>query len=90
MAEGNWQQFFTVKPEVFTEEEKAECIASFSGMTLGSDAFFPFSDNIERAYRSGVRYIVQPGGSIRDDIVIEACDKLGITMVCNGIRLFHH
>lgn len=90
LGEGNWQQFFTRKPDEFTEEEKAEYLKSFSGLTLGSDAFFPFSDNIERAYKSGVRYIVQPGGSIRDQLVIDACNRLGIVMVNNGIRLFHH
>lgn len=90
LRDGTWELFFTEKPEVFTKEEKKEWIAKNTGVSLGSDAFFPFGDNIERAHKSGVCYIAQPGGSVRDDNVIETCDKYGITMVCNGVRLFHH
>ncbi len=90
LAEGIWQQFFTKKPEVLTREEKKQWLSTFSGVSLGSDAFFPFGDNIERAHRSGVAYIAQPGGSIRDDHVIDTCNKYGITMAFTGIRLFHH
>ncbi len=85
-----WAQTFTSKPEPFTAEEKKAYLAAFTGVCLGSDAFFPFGDNIERAHRSGVTAIVQPGGSIRDAQVIETCDKYGIVMAFNGIRLFHH
>ena len=85
-----WQNFFTVRPEPLTEEEKAEWLAGFSGVALGSDAFFPFGDNVERAHRSGVSYIAQSGGSIRDDHVIGVCDKYGIAMAFTGLRLFHH
>ncbi len=90
LAEGTWQNFFTAKPEVFTEEEKKEWLAKNTGVALGSDAFFPFGDNVERAHKSGVSYIAQPGGSIRDDNVIETCDKYGIAMAFTGVRLFHH
>ncbi len=90
LAEGIWQQFFKVKPEVLTAEEKKEWIAKNTEVSLGSDAFFPFGDNIERAHKSGVYYIAQPGGSVRDDNVIETCDKYGIAMAFTGIRLFHH
>ena len=90
LAEGAWQRIFKVKPEVFTEEEKRAWLDQMADVTLGSDAFFPFSDNIERARKSGVRYIAQPGGSVRDDLVIEACDKYGMVMAFTGIRLFHH
>lgn len=90
LADGNWEQFFTVKPEPFTAEEKRAYLDSISGVCLGSDAFFPFGDNIERARRSGVSYIAQPGGSIRDDNVIEACNKYDIAMLFTGMRLFHH
>ena len=90
LAEGKWQKIFKTKPAVFTAEEKKEWIAKNVDVALGSDAFFPFSDNIERGYRSGARYIAQPGGSIRDDLVIEACDEHGIVMAFTGIRLFHH
>jgi phosphoribosylaminoimidazolecarboxamide formyltransferase/IMP cyclohydrolase len=90
LAEGTWQNIFKVKPEVFTKEEKAAWIAKFDDVVLGSDAFFPFGDNVERARKSGVKYIVQPGGSIRDDLVIECADKYGMVMVNNGVRLFHH
>ena len=88
--DGIWQKYFYEKPQPFTEEEKRAYLAGISGVTLGSDAFFPFSDNIERAYRSGVRYIAQPGGSVRDDAVIECCDKYGMVMAFTGMRLFHH
>lgn len=90
LAEGAWQKVFKVKPEVFTREEKDAWLSQMDGAALGSDAFFPFSDNIERAKKSGVKYIVQPGGSVRDDLVIECADKYGMAMVCNGVRLFHH
>ncbi len=90
LAEGVWQNTFKVKPEVLTLEEKKAWIATQSGVTVGSDAFFPFGDNVERARKSGVRYIVQPGGSIRDDHVIATCNKYGIVMAFTGMRLFHH
>ncbi|MBR6770598.1 MAG: phosphoribosylaminoimidazolecarboxamide formyltransferase [Lachnospiraceae bacterium] len=90
LREGEWQKRFKVKPAVFTREEKREWLAGNQEVTLGSDAFFPFSDNIERAYKSGVKYIAQPGGSVRDGVVIECCDKYGMAMVFTGIRLFHH
>ena len=90
LADGVWQQFFTTKPESLTKDEKKEWLANFSGVSLGSDAFFPFGDNIERAKRSGVQYVAQPGGSIRDDNVIETCNKYNMTMSFTGIRLFHH
>ena len=90
LADGIWQQFFTEKPEVLTLEEKKEWIAKNTKVALGSDAFFPFGDNIERAHKSGVEYIAQAGGSVRDDHVIDTCDKYGITMAFTGVRLFHH
>ena len=90
LAEGVWQNTFKVKPEVLTAQEKKAWIATQSGVTVGSDAFFPFGDNVERARKSGVRYIVQPGGSIRDDHVIATCNKYGIVMAFTGMRLFHH
>lgn len=90
LADGRWQRFFTEKPEPLTGEEKRAWLDKMDGVALGSDAFFPFSDNVERAYRSGVRYIAQPGGSVRDDIVIKACDQYGIVMYFSGMRLFHH
>ena len=90
LCEGVWQQFFTEKPAVLTREEKREWIAKNNNVALGSDAFFPFGDNIERAHKSGVQYIAQAGGSIRDDNVIETCDKYGIAMAFTGVRLFHH
>ena len=90
LADGAWQKIFKVKPEVFTEEEKRAWLDKMEGVTLGSDAFFPFSDNIERAKKSGVKYIAEPGGSVRDDLVIETCDKYGMVMAFTGIRLFHH
>jgi phosphoribosylaminoimidazolecarboxamide formyltransferase/IMP cyclohydrolase len=90
LADGAWQLVFTEQPKEFTKEEKKAWLAGLDGVTLGSDAFFPFGDNIERAHRSGVKYIAQPGGSIRDDNVIETCNKYGIAMAFTGIRLFHH
>ena len=90
LRDGTWELFFTEKPEVLTREEKAAWLATAKGVALGSDAFFPFGDNIERAHKSGVEFIAQPGGSIRDDNVIETCDKYGIAMAFTGIRLFHH
>ncbi|MCQ2428635.1 MAG: phosphoribosylaminoimidazolecarboxamide formyltransferase [Clostridia bacterium] len=89
-ADGVWQRYFTERPEPFTDEEQKAYLAGCDGVALGSDAFFPFSDNIERAYRSGVKYIAEPGGSIRDDAVIECCDKYGMVMAFTGMRLFHH
>ena len=90
LREGTWQQFFKEKPEVLTREEKKEWIAKNTQVALGSDAFFPFGDNIERAHKSGVEYIAQAGGSVRDDNVIKTCDKYGIAMAFTGVRLFHH
>ncbi len=90
LAEGAWQRVFKEKPEVFTAEEKRAWLDQMSEVALGSDAFFPFSDNIERAKKSGVKYIAQPGGSVRDDAVIECCNKYGMAMAFTGIRLFHH
>ena len=89
-ADGIWQNYFTEQPERLTEEEKKAWLATRQNVALGSDAFFPFSDNIKRAYASGVKYIAEPGGSIRDDLVIEECDKKGIVMAFTGMRLFHH
>ena len=90
LADGAWQKIFKEKPEVFTREEKRAWLDQMSGVTLGSDAFFPFSDNIERAHKSGVKYVAEPGGSVRDDLVIECCDKYDMVMAFTGIRLFHH
>jgi len=90
LADGNWQKYFTEQPAPFTTEEKRAYLSTIKGVALGSDAFFPFGDNIIRASRSGVSYIAEPGGSVRDDNVIEECDKLGIAMAFTGIRLFHH
>ena len=90
LRDGAWELFFTEKPEPLSREEKRAWLQTLSGVSLGSDAFFPFGDNIERAHKSGVAYIAQPGGSIRDDNVIETCDKYGIAMAFTGIRLFHH
>ena len=90
LADGEWERVFTEKPPVFTKEERQAWIAKNTDVCLGSDAFFPFPDNIDRAYKSGVKYIVEPGGSIRDDIVIEQCNKYGIAMAFCGLRLFHH
>ena len=89
-ADGIWQNYFTEQPERLTDEEKKAWLATRQNVALGSDAFFPFSDNIKRAYASGVKYIAEPGGSIRDDLVIEECDKKGIVMAFTGMRLFHH
>ncbi len=90
LDEGNWQKYFTVRPEPFTRAEQKAYLATITGVSVGSDAFFPFDDNIERARRSGVSYIAEPGGSIRDDIVIDCCNKYGIAMAFTGMRLFHH
>ena len=90
LADGEWERRFTEKPEVFTREEKRAWLDQLKGVTLGSDAFFPFSDNIERAHKSGVEFIAQPGGSVRDDDVIATCNKYGMAMAFTGIRLFHH
>lgn len=90
LAEGEWQKVFKVKPEVFTKEEKRAWLDQMQDVALGSDAFFPFGDNIERAHKSGVKYVAQPGGSVRDDQVIETCNKYGMAMAFTGIRLFHH
>lgn len=90
LADGVWENTFKVKPEVFTKEEQKEWLAQNTDVCLGSDAFFPFGDNIERAYKSGVKYIAEPGGSIRDDHVIMTCNKYGMAMAFTGIRLFHH
>lgn len=90
LAEGVWQQFFTERPEPLTREEKKAWVAQNTGVALGSDAFFPFGDNIERAHKSGVQYVAQAGGSVRDDHVIDTCDKYGIAMAFTGVRLFHH
>ena len=90
LAEGAWQKIFKVKPEVFTREEKRAWLDQMSDVTVGSDAFFPFSYNIERAHKSGVKYIAEPGGSVRDDLVIECCNKYNMVMAFTGIRLFHH
>lgn len=90
LRDGAWQQFFTEQPSVFTKEEKRAWLDQMENVALGSDAFFPFGDNIERAHKSGVKFIAQPGGSVRDDNVIETCDKYGMAMAFTGIRLFHH
>ena len=89
-ADGNWQRYFTKQPDPFTKAEQQAYLAGITGVALGSDAFFPFPDNIERARRSGASYIAEPGGSIRDDLVIEACDRYGMVMAFTGMRLFHH
>ena len=90
IGEDTWQETFTVRPDPLTAEEKRAYLDSVRGVSLGSDAFFPFGDNVERAVRSGVEWIAEPGGSIRDDNVIETCDRYGIVMAFTGIRLFHH
>ncbi len=90
LADGRWEKIFKEKPEVFTREEKRAWLDGLTDVALGSDAFFPFGDNIERAYKSGVKYVAQPGGSVRDDQVIETCDQYGMVMAFTGIRLFHH
>ena len=89
-AEGNWQKYFTSRPEPFTADEQRAYLDTIDGVALGSDAFFPFADNVQRARKSGVKYIAEPGGSIRDDLVIAECDRLGIAMAFTGMRLFHH
>ena len=89
-ADGVWQRYFAERPEPFTDEEQREYLDGIDGVSLGSDAFFPFSDNIERAKKSGVRYVAEPGGSIRDDAVISCCDRYGMVMAFTGMRLFHH
>lgn len=90
ISDGRWENIFRVKPAVFTREEKRAWLDRLTGVSLGSDAFFPFGDNIDRAYKSGVRYVAQPGGSVRDDQVIETCNKYGMAMAFTGVRLFHH
>ena len=90
LGDNVWQKYFAVRPEPFTKEERQAYLQSLDGVSLGSDAFFPFSDNIERAYKSGVRFVAEPGGSVRDDLVIEAADRYGMTMAFTGLRLFHH
>lgn len=90
LADGRWEKIFKEKPEVFTREEKRAWLDGLTDVALGSDAFFPFGDNIDRAYKSGVKYVAQPGGSVRDDQVIETCDQYGMVMAFTGIRLFHH
>ena len=90
LEDGAWERLFTVKPEVFTREEKRAWLDQNTDVCLGSDAFFPFGDNIERAHKSGVKYVAQPGGSIRNDNVIDTCNKYGMVMSFTGIRLFHH
>ena len=89
-ADGNWQKYFSEQPAPFSDEEQRAYLDTITGVSLGSDAFFPFADNIERAKKSGVSYIAQPGGSIRDDLVIETCDRYGMAMAFTGMRLFHH
>ena len=90
IGDDNWQKSFSVQPSVFTREEKRAWLDQMTDVTVGSDAFFPFADNIERAHKSGAKYIAQPGGSVRDDLVIEACNDYGMIMAFTGIRLFHH
>jgi phosphoribosylaminoimidazolecarboxamide formyltransferase/IMP cyclohydrolase len=90
LRDGEWQKFFTERPEPLTEQEMQEWLAQNTDVCLGSDAFFPFGDNIERAHKSGVQYVAQAGGSVRDDHVIDTCDKYGIAMAFTGVRLFHH
>ena len=89
-ADGVWQRWFTEQPKPFTDAEQRAYLDTVTGVALGSDAFFPFFDNIERAHKSGVQYIAEPGGSIRDDAVIECCDQYGMVMAFTGMRLFHH
>ena len=89
-ADGVWQRYFSHRPEPLTDKEAKDYLKTITGVSLGSDAFFPFSDNIERAHSSGVSYIAEPGGSIRDDAVIDACNKYGMVMAFTGMRLFHH
>ena len=90
LRDGEWQRFFTERPEPLTRQQKAEWVAQLRGVSLGSDAFFPFGDNIERAHKSGVEWVAQAGGSVRDDHVIATCDRYGIAMAFTGVRLFHH
>ncbi|MBO4266310.1 MAG: phosphoribosylaminoimidazolecarboxamide formyltransferase [Lachnospiraceae bacterium] len=90
LGDNVWQKYFKTRPDVYSAEEKRKWLDKMNGVSLGSDAFFPFRDNIDRGAKSGVKYIVQPGGSVRDDLVIEACDEYKMVMVCNGVRLFHH
>lgn len=90
LEEGNWQKYFTERPIPFPLSEQRAYLSGITGVSVASDAFFPFSDNIERARKSGVSYIAQPGGSVRDDLVIECCDRYGIAMAFTGVRLFHH
>ena len=90
LVDGVWQKYFTEKPSLFTREDKKAVLSKISGVSLGSDAFFPFSDNIERAAKSGVSYVAQPGGSVRDDLVVKACDERDMVMSFTGMRLFHH
>ena len=90
IGEDVWRKYFAVRPEEFTREEKRAYLDTLTGVSLGSDAFFPFDDNIVRAAKSGVSYVAEPGGSVRDDIVIDTCDRLGIAMAFTGMRLFHH
>ena len=90
LADGRWERIFKEKPPVFTREEKRAWLDQMTDVALGSDAFFPFGDNIDRAYKSGVKYVAQPGGSVRDDQVIETCNQYGMVMAFTGIRLFHH
>ena len=90
LADGRWEQIFETKPALFTREEKRAWLDGLTDVALGSDAFFPFGDNIDRAYKSGVKYVAQPGGSVRDDQVISVCDQYGMVMAFTGIRLFHH
>ncbi len=90
LADGKWQTLFTEQPSKYTAEEKRAYLDTMTGVCVGSDAFFPFPDNIERAHLSGVSYVAQPGGSVRDDLVIEACNEFGMSMVFTGQRLFHH
>ena len=90
LADGVWQKYFKYKPEPLSQREKEEYLAGIRGVALGSDAFFPFSDNIDRAYKSGVSYVAEPGGSVRDDEVIAKCNEYGMTLSFTGMRLFHH
>ena len=90
LADGNWQKYFKMRPEPYLKEEQSEFLKKAKGVSVGSDAFFPFSDNIERAIKSGAQFIAEPGGSIRDDDVIECCNKNGIVLCFTGARLFHH
>ncbi|MBQ5480566.1 MAG: hypothetical protein IIT67_03890, partial [Clostridia bacterium] len=90
IGDGKWEALFTEQPAPFLRKDQRAYLATVTGVSIGSDAFFPFSDNIERAYKSGVSYVAQPGGSVRDDLVIQACDDMGMVMAFTGLRLFHH